>query len=172
MKINGWLILLFTALLLGLSQVELSLGKWLPITGQTIGVILCGVFLSPRTSWIPVGIYLALGILGAPVFSEARSGWDHFTGSSFGYFIGFLLAPFSMFLFFRLLHLRKNFITLSLAAFDAHLVILIAGSMGLLRWLSFEEAISKGLLPFLLPGAAKSLIIGGLAYFFISKRRS
>lgn len=67
-------------------------GKLVPITGQTFGVLLIGVSLGARRGVAAVITYLAIGLLGAPVYTQGGSGMLLFTGSTAGYLWGFLLA--------------------------------------------------------------------------------
>ena len=46
-------------------------------------------------SWAGAGsqlIYVLLGAIGLPFYAEGRGGWEVFTGATFGYLIGFILA--------------------------------------------------------------------------------
>ncbi len=79
----------------------------MPVTLQTFGVLFGGALLGFRRSLLSVGLYLLLGIVGAPVFAldattgVYRSGLDTILrvgGGAFslaptgGYLIGFLVA--------------------------------------------------------------------------------
>ncbi len=63
-----------------------------PITGQTFAVLLVGASLGALRGTASLSLYLALGLLGAPVYTEQNSGWEYFTGATGGYIIGFVLA--------------------------------------------------------------------------------
>ena len=63
-----------------------------PITGQTLVVALAGMTLGPRRGALAVGLYLAEGALGLPVFSGGGSGVAHFAGPTGGYLAGFVLS--------------------------------------------------------------------------------
>ena len=87
------------ALLSVLAQVSFTVpfsadrtGKLVPITGQTFGVLLIGVTLGARRGVSAVLLYLGIGLLGAPVYTNAGSGMFLFTGVTAGYLWGFLLA--------------------------------------------------------------------------------
>ncbi|HOU37192.1 MAG TPA: biotin transporter BioY, partial [Candidatus Omnitrophota bacterium] len=65
-----------------------------PVTMQTFFVLLSGAWLGgPLASASQIG-YLALGILGAPVFSSFGSGFLYLAGPTGGYMAGFVLAAF------------------------------------------------------------------------------
>lgn len=61
-----------------------------PITLQTLGVMLAGVVLGPKRAAIAVAIVLALVAVGLPVLSGGRGGLGVFAGPSVGYLLGWL----------------------------------------------------------------------------------
>ncbi len=63
-----------------------------PITLQTLTVMLAGCVLGPLRGFAAVVLYLALGAVGLPVFAEHSSGIGVFTGISGGYLMSFPLA--------------------------------------------------------------------------------
>ena len=63
-----------------------------PITLQTLTVMLAGCVLGPVRGFSAVALYLALGAVGLPVFAEHSSGVGVFSGPSGGYLISFPLA--------------------------------------------------------------------------------
>jgi len=67
-------------------------GKLVPITGQTFGVLFIAISLGARRAVAAVSGYLAIGLLGAPVYAAGASGAILFTGATSGYLWGFLLA--------------------------------------------------------------------------------
>lgn len=67
-------------------------GMTVPITLQTFGVMLAGVVLGPRRGALAVGLYLAVGLAGLPVFAQGTGGLAVVAKPSFGYLIAFPLA--------------------------------------------------------------------------------
>lgn len=67
-------------------------GLGVPITLQTLAVMLTGLALGPGRAFAAVGLYLLLGFAGLPIFSGGRSGLGVLAGPSAGYIFGFLLA--------------------------------------------------------------------------------
>jgi biotin transport system substrate-specific component len=63
-----------------------------PITGQTLGVIVLGALYGPRRGALAVAAYLLQGLLGAPVFAGGLSGPAIFLGPTGGYLVGFVPA--------------------------------------------------------------------------------
>lgn len=63
-----------------------------PITLQNLVVFLAGAFLGPFLGALSVGLYLALGLWGAPLFANAGVGFSYLLGPTGGYIFGFILA--------------------------------------------------------------------------------
>ena len=73
-----------------LAQVTIHLGFTpVPITGQTLGVLLVGTALGWRRASLAMGLYVAAGVLGVPWFADHSSGVPMAT---FGYLLGFVVA--------------------------------------------------------------------------------
>jgi biotin transport system substrate-specific component len=73
------------------SQISIPLQP-VPLTFQSITVLLIGMALGPRLGGYAVALYLVAGSLGLPVFANFYSGIGVFMGPSGGYLIGFLPA--------------------------------------------------------------------------------
>lgn len=69
-----------------------SLG--VPITLGTLGAGMAGLILGPRRGCAAVALWVALGLLGIPVFSGFRGGLGVLAGPSAGYIVAFPLAAF------------------------------------------------------------------------------
>jgi biotin transport system substrate-specific component len=63
-----------------------------PITLQTLGVMLAGIVLGPGRGAAAVLLYLAAGLIGLPVFSGFNGGFGVLAGPSAGYLLAFPLA--------------------------------------------------------------------------------
>ena len=63
-----------------------------PVTGQTLGVLLAGAALGSRAGAASQGLYWMLGAIGLPFYAGGTGGWEHATGSTAGYLAGFLVA--------------------------------------------------------------------------------
>ncbi len=60
-----------------------------PITGQTLGVLLAGTALGWRRGTAAMALYAVAGVAGVPWFAGHTSGY---VGASFGYVVGFVLC--------------------------------------------------------------------------------
>src|SRR4051812_13525013 len=72
---------------------QVSVPLWpVPVTGQTLAVLLVGTALGPIRGGISMVVYALLGIIGLPVFSDSSSGWGVVAGPTGGYIIGFVFS--------------------------------------------------------------------------------
>ncbi len=74
-----------------LSQVRVPIGP-VPVTGQTLGVLLVGAAFGAPLGIATVAAYLALGAAGLPVFAGGQAGVAYALGPTGGYLVGFALA--------------------------------------------------------------------------------
>ncbi|PVE94224.1 biotin transporter BioY [Microbacterium sp. TPD7012] len=83
-------IAVFSALIVVLGTVIVPLPGGVPITAQTLGVMLAGLVLGPRVAPLAVILVLALAALGLPVLAGGRGGLGVFVGPSAGYLLGWI----------------------------------------------------------------------------------
>jgi biotin transport system substrate-specific component len=69
-------------------------GSAVPITAQTLGVMLAGAVLGARRGAAAVVVFLALVLVGLPLLSGGRGGAGVFVGPSAGYLFGWILGAF------------------------------------------------------------------------------
>ncbi|NNU28049.1 biotin transporter BioY [Isoptericola sediminis] len=86
----------FAALLavLGLPGSIALFGNAVPITLQTLGVMLAGAILGARRGALAVLTLLALVAAGLPLLAGGRGGLGVFVGPSAGYLVGFVAGAF------------------------------------------------------------------------------
>jgi biotin transporter BioY len=63
-----------------------------PLTGQTLAVLLGAAALGWQRAFLGMALYLAAGLAGVPWFSQWSGGADTLAAPSFGYLVGFLAA--------------------------------------------------------------------------------
>lgn len=86
-------IALFAALVAVLGLVPaITLPGGVPVTAQSLGIMLCGTVLGARRGALAVLLFLALVALGLPLLSGGRGGLGVFAGPSVGFLLGFPLA--------------------------------------------------------------------------------
>ncbi|MCF1707269.1 biotin transporter BioY [Tabrizicola sp. J26] len=95
MERNVTMIALFAALIAVLGLVpKIDLISGVPITAQSLGVMLCGTVLGARRGALAVLLFVFLVALGLPLLSGGRGGLGVFAGPSVGYIVGFPFAAF------------------------------------------------------------------------------
>lgn len=82
---------LLAAALCVMAPVALPLGP-VPVTLATLGVYLAAGLLGPWRGCAAVGLYLALGGIGLPVFAGFVGGIQQFAGPTGGFLWGYLLC--------------------------------------------------------------------------------
>jgi len=76
-----------------LAQINIHLSFTpVPITGQTLGVLLAGSALGWKRGSLAMALYLALGLVGVPWYSNHTHGWSVASGTTGGYLVGFIVA--------------------------------------------------------------------------------
>jgi biotin transport system substrate-specific component len=87
------LVATFAALLAVCSLTAIPLGGMpVPITLQTFGVLLAGAVLGARRGALAVGLYLAVGLAGLPIFAQGAGGVGVLATPSVGYLLAFPLV--------------------------------------------------------------------------------
>jgi len=81
---------LFIALITVGAFIKIPIGP-VPITLQFMFVLLAGQILNPKSAAITMIIYIAMGLLGLPVFSGG-GGLSYVLTLTFGYIVGFVFA--------------------------------------------------------------------------------
>ena len=88
-------IALFAALIavLGLiPRIDIPFAAGVPITAQTLGVMLAGLLLGPRLGALAVLLFLFAVALGAPVLSGGRGGLGVFFSPTVGFLVGWVMG--------------------------------------------------------------------------------
>ena len=152
-------------------------GSPVPVTGQTLGVLLLGTAYGAGLGFSTMAFYLLIGILVAPVFAPVESqGLERVIGATGGYLVGMLFAS----LIIGALAGRKWDQKIRTVIPTMLIGSTIVFSFGLI-WLqqfsgqSWSWVLEKGLLPFL-PGEIQKIAIASTAlpalWRFISKRNN
>ncbi|NJC22327.1 biotin transport system substrate-specific component [Arthrobacter pigmenti] len=77
-----------------------------PITLQTLAIMVTGIVLGPWRAGAALGLYVAVGLAGLPIFSQFRGGIGILFGPSAGYIIAFPLAAMAIGFLARLIFRR------------------------------------------------------------------
>ncbi len=129
-----------------------------PITMQTLFVVLSGIVLGPRDGFYAMLSYLAAGLAGAPVFAGFSFGPAVIAGPTGGYLLAFPAAALVAGSVIRLL--GKGRLSVPVASLSGISLILLAGTLYLAAFtgLSPGSAVSLGITPFLAGAFVKSVI--------------
>lgn len=163
-------IALFSALFIMMSAISLKLGgNLVPISLQTLAVVLIGLFLTPRNAFLSILVVIILASFGLPLFS-GNGGISYLTGATGGFIFSF---PFCAFIISVIVgaYLRNynNKRSSKLLNFIVFFIIfelfgsLLAYVPGI-PWLmhvahfSFSKAMAVGFYPFIIGDALKSFV--------------
>ncbi len=150
------------SLLLALSaQVAIPLPfSPVPITGQTLVVLLIGATYGSRRGALCLLAYLSEGIGGLPVFASGKAGVAYSLGPTGGYLWGFVLAAYvTGFVAER--GWDRRWVTSFLAMLLGNALIYLLGLAWLGRFVGDDRVLALGLLPFV-PGDLLKLALGTL----------
>lgn len=143
-------------------------GSVVPVTLQTLFVSLAGVLLGARLGALAMTMYVLLGLMGAPVFSNGFGGPGVLLGPTGGYLLAFPLAAAVT----GVLAPRANARSLRagaqlLAAIFLGTLVVFAGGFSQLTLLTGDagRAFALGVVPFLLGDVVKTLLA-----FLIARR--
>lgn len=160
----------FALLTAGAAQVSFSLGFTpVPLTGQTFAVLLAGGALGSRRGAASQFLYVAMGAVGLPFYTDGDGGWEAATGSTAGYLVGFVVAAYAVGWLAERGQDRQ--LATSVTSFVAGSVIIyVLGA----AWLAYDlgipvtagvgedSAIAFGVAPFLVGDFLKALLAGSL----------
>lgn len=142
---------------------QIAVPLWpVPMTLQTLAVLLVGATLGATRASLSMGLYALVGLAGLPVFSDYGSGVGAILGPTGGYIVGFIPAA-------------AIVGWLSARAWDRKLAKAVATFLGGtavvfalgLPWLAvslglgLDETLRGGLYPFILGGVVKALVAAG-----------
>jgi biotin transport system substrate-specific component len=154
------LVVLGSLLLAVSAQLKIPLYP-VPVTGQTLVVLLIGMTYGPRLGGITMAAYLFEGAVGLPVFAGGAAGMAVLFGPTGGYLFGFLLAVVAMgYLAER--GMGRSVVSTVIAMVIGNMVIYLCGVSWLADFIGFGEAMEAGVLPFLYGDALKLAVAAGL----------
>lgn len=144
------------------AQVQVPLWP-VPITGQTLAVLLVGSSLGALRGTLSMLLYAVLGMVGLPVFSDAASGMGVILGPTGGYIVGFVFA--AAFTGWIAQHSWDRRILRSLLAFAGGTVVTFAIGLpwlAVVLGLNLQQTLEGGLYPFIIGGVVKAIIAAGV----------
>lgn len=143
-----------------------------PITLQTLIVILAGLVLGSRLGALSQIEYVVAGLAGAPIFAQGKSGIIAATGPTFGYIVGFGVAAFVAGLVVERMGTPTRLVAFVAAVVGALVVYLfgagwLAGWYGIAKQASLEESLvygwQFGVIPFVAGDLVKAFVAASVA---------
>ena len=160
------------------SHLSVDIGP-VPFTFQNAGVHLIAMMLPPGRAFLSVLVWLALGVIGLPLFALFYSGAERIMGPTGGYFLAMLIAAPVMsacqfywypvlnhYQIFHRFHSRLpkghnalNGAALFMVGMMGSVIILALGFFYLgYFYCGYDAAFEKGVYPFLIPSVAKIIL--------------
>lgn len=145
-----------------LAKVSFFIGP-IPITGQTLGVIVVGAALGSRRGAAALTTYLLVGLAGLPVFAGPVAGPAYVLSPSFGFLVGFIPAAFLAGWFAERAWDRTpwlafvGFVAASIVPFLVgvpYLALILGTVLG--QEVTFASVMAAGVVPFIVPGLIKA----------------
>ena len=129
------LVAVFAALIAAFSLTPaIPIGPGVPITLQTLAVVLAGLVLGPLRGFLATVLYLAVGFAGLPVFAGGAAGIAVLSKPSIGYLLAFPVGAAVAGLLAKVFVHRRGatqYLGFFLAGLAGSLVIHAAGILGL-----------------------------------------
>jgi biotin transport system substrate-specific component len=145
-----------------------------PVTGQTLAVLMAGIVLGRKWGGVSMVIYGVLGLAGIPWLTGGTSG----LGATTGYIIGFVLAAsFIGYLTDRYLKARNFFSLFTIMLFASFILVYVPGLLWLGAWLGLVmhksatagSLLSMGAAPFIAGDILKAAAAAGAAWLLLPK---
>lgn len=155
-------------MLLGIMVISswISIPMTVPFTLQTFAIFLTILVLGTWRGFFVVLSYIALGLVGLPVFSGFKSGFAAIAGPTGGYILGFLLTAIVTGKLLEFLPDIKFYRYLSM--FIGLVICYVFGTFWFINMytksaMSFSKALSLCVIPFIIPDVLKILLADYIA---------
>jgi biotin transport system substrate-specific component len=167
------LIALFAALIAALGLIpKFTLAFGVPITAQSLGVMLCGTVLGSRRGALAVLLFLLLTAIGLPLLAGGRGGLGLFVSPSAGFLIGWPVAAFVTGLIVERWRGAPLTLVAGIASVVGGIVVLyIFGIAGLAIALDKTIVQSALLVTAFIPGDILKAVIAGLITAALARAR-
>ncbi|WP_069300241.1 biotin transporter BioY [Neptunicoccus sediminis] len=166
MERNIVYIAVFAALIAALGLVpKVTLLSGIPITAQSMGIMLCGAMLGARKGALAVLLFLGLVALGLPLLAGGRGGLGVFTTPWAGFLFGFPVAAFATGLAMRWMRGARVGVAAGVAS--------VFGGIGVLYLIAvpyymamtgagLPDAIATAMIPFIPGDLVKAVVAGAI----------
>lgn len=156
---------LFAALTAAIAPVKIPLGFTpVPITLQTIAVLLSGAMIGPYYGALAMILYVLVGILGLPVFAGGTSGIHAMYGPTGGYLISYFIAAFVIGKYLERKKKPKYSDYAIAMVFGTVIIYALGAAQGkIVTGLPWNAILVGWVLPFLIGDAVKLLLAAWIA---------
>ncbi len=160
--VDAAVVLAGVALVAMLAKVSFFIGP-IPITGQTLGVLVVGAALGAKRAAASLTAYMLVGLAGLPVFAGAVAGPAYVLAPSFGFIVGFIPAAFVAGWFAERAWDRRpwlafvGFVAASAVPFVIgvpYMALILATVFG--QQVTLAGVLAAGVWPFIVPGLIKA----------------
>jgi biotin transport system substrate-specific component len=141
---------------------QAAVGAPVPVTGQTLGVLLVGAALGSRRGALAALMYLAQGAAGLPVFAYGGFGLPYMLGPTGGYLFGFVPAAFVVGALAERGWDRKPLTTVAAMAVGNVVIYAVGATWLAIHLGSAGRALALGVAPFLIGDAIKIALAAAL----------
>ena len=164
---------LFAALIAALGLVpQITLAFGVPITAQSLGIMLCGTILGSKRGGLAVLLFLLLIAMGLPLLSGGRGGLGLFVSATSGFLIGWPVAAFVTGLIVEKWRSASITLVASIASIIGGIIILYAfGIVGMSIVLDKTLPEAAALTLAFIPGDIIKAVIAGFLTAAIAKAR-
>ncbi|KZL20588.1 Biotin transporter BioY [Pseudovibrio axinellae] len=152
-------------------KIELGLAGGIPITAQSLGVMLAGMMLGPVRGGLAVGLFLFLVALGLPLLAGGRGGIGVFYGASAGYLAGYLVGAIVVGAIMKAMRNTNVVFGAVVSGVIGGIVVVHALGVPVLAYkagMSLDQAIMVGSLPFI-PGDLIKVVLATLVAHTIAR---
>ena len=158
------LVVVGVAVIAAAAQVRIPLPFTpVPLSGQTFAVLLVGAGIGAHLGLAATAAYVVLGAVGLPIYTGAGAGFEHLSGPTGGYLVGFIAAAY---IAGRMAERRydRRVVSALVGMAVASTVIYVFGASWLVLSLGMDvpTAVQQGIAPFVIGDVIKAALAAGL----------
>lgn len=167
------LIALFAALIAALGLIpKLTLAFGVPVTAQSLGIMLCGTVLGAKRGGLAAALFVGLVALGLPLLAGGNGGLGVFAGPTVGFIVGFPIAAFATGFFMEQFRALPVGLAAGIAAALGGIIVLyFFGIIGMTMVLRMGPLEAAGLVKIFIPGDVLKVVLAGMITAALSRAR-
>ncbi|MCA0941862.1 biotin transporter BioY [Salipiger pacificus] len=165
-------IALFAALIAGLGLIpKFTLAFGVPITAQTLGVMLAGTVLGAKRGALACLLFIALVALGLPLLAGGRGGLGVFASPTVGFLVGWPFAAFVTGLIVERWRGNLALVSAIASVIGGILVLYVFGVLGMSVTLGKTLPEAALLVTAFIPGDVIKAVLAGLITSALARSR-